>query len=203
VTRGGCPANTIAQVTIDAQGLASRYECASWRREIYRRLIAQYHPNLIYVETRSQVWAIRKNGHNYGPGTAEHRKLWSQGWDPTLRALTAGPGKVIVAKITPTMPFHVPACLSTHTEGTKACDARLSPKSLEVRYNRIIAGLPKRYPGVTVVDPTPIICPHRKCPAMLHGQIVHRDTNHISASYSRTVAKHWEAMLVRAGVRFP
>lgn len=202
VTRGGCPANTIDQVQLHPNGGRQRYECSRWRTQIYERLVKEYDPDLIYVETRSHVWAIRSLNRTILPFHPGHLKLWSDGWGPTLRALTAGTGKVVVAKITPTLPFHVPACLAAHPRGTKACDARLSANRDELAYNRVIAGLPRRFRRVSVVDPTPIICPGGYCPAFLHGQVVHRDDNHVSATFSRTVASRWEAMLTRAGVSF-
>jgi hypothetical protein len=202
VTRGGCPANTINQVQLHPSGGRQRYACSGWRKQIYKRLIKQYDPDLIYVETRSHVWAIRSQNRTVLPFHPGHLKLWSDGWGPTLRALTAGKGRVVVAEITPTLPFHVPACLAAHPRGTRACDARLSATRDELPYNRVIAGLPRRFPGVSVVDPTPIICPGGLCPAFLDGQVVHRDDNHVSATFSRTVADRWEAMLARAGVSF-
>ena len=62
-------------------------------------------------------------------------------------------------------------------------------------------GWPDRFPGVAVVDPTPLVCPDEVCPAMIGDVIVHRDDDHVTATFARSVATEFEAMLLRAGVR--
>ena len=66
----------------------------------------------------------------------------------------------------------------------------------------MIAGLPKRFPGVTVVDPTPIVCPDKVCKAVIDDVVVHRDDDHLSATFARDSAAKFETMLYKAGVRF-
>jgi peptidoglycan/LPS O-acetylase OafA/YrhL len=204
ITRRGCPANRITVVAFDDQGLPhADVPCSLWRDRVYQRTIDRFDPDLVYVETRSHEWTIRDGDRDVDAGDPDHLALWSAGWGPTLDTLTSRGARVVVAKTTPNIPWRVPACLAEHDKDTGACDMPLDQDRAVRPFNRVIAGLPQQHPHVTVVDPTPIICPGGVCPAMIDGLIVHRDDDHISASFARASADPFEAMLERAGVHFP
>jgi hypothetical protein len=102
------------------------------------------------------------------------------------------------------MPFHPPACLVDKGPSRyHECDVKLSVDKEVLPFNRVIRGLPKRVPGVKVVDATPFICPNGTCPAIDGGVVVHRDDDHLSATWARKSAGKFEDMLKRAGVRIP
>ena len=204
VTRRGCPANDITIYSYDDNGLPhADVPCTQWRRRVYQRLIDQFDPDLIYVETRSHEWGIRTGDGDLDAGSADHLAVWAASWIPTLDILTRGTGQVVVARTTPNIDWRVPACLAEHGSGTTECDMPLANDVGVVPYNEVIDGLPKQVPGVTVVDPTPIVCPDEMCPAMIDGVIVHRDDDHVSASFARHVAGQFEAMLRNAGIELP
>jgi len=205
-TRGGCPANWVTTYLYDEQGLSRPdTECDRWRARVYRDLVKRYDPELIYVATRSQVKGLRDGERSVNKNEPDHLRLWAAGWEKTLRTLTAGTGRVVVARLLPTLPWRVPACLATASTATqaRACDSRVSIDRRIPRYNRVIDGLPARHPGVTVVDPTPIVCPKGACPAIENGIVIHRDDNHVSATFARSVAKQFRAMLERSGAFSP
>jgi hypothetical protein len=107
----------------------------------------------------------------------------------------------VVGKTTPTIPFNTPQCLLKEGPSrVHRCDVPLTADSDVVPYNRIIAGLGRRAPRVTVVDATPFICPAGVCPAIMDGVVVHRDDDHLSATFARTVAAQFEALLAASGV---
>ena len=202
VTRRGCPANSITVFALDDQGLPhADVSCTRWRDRVYAHLVQRYDPDLIYVETRSHEWGIRDGARDVEAGTPEQLALWTAGWTKTLDTLQAGHGQVVVGETTPNIRWRVPACLAEHGKGTKACDMPLADDPGVRPFNAVIRALPSRFPGVKVVDATPIICPDGMCPAMLDGQIVHRDDDHLSASFARAAAPAFEAMLLDAGVR--
>ena len=203
VTRRGCPVNDILISSLDDQGLSHADKvCSQWRHRVYKRLIEKYDPNLIYVETRSQDWSIRVGDRDVAKGDPDHLQRWSDAWIPSLKVLTSGTGKVVVGLTTPNMPFRVPACLAAHGKGTTRCDAPLSEDAEVAPYNAAMRRLPDEVPGVTVVDATPIICPGGTCPAMIDGIIVHRDDDHLTATFAHHVAAAFEQMLRDAGVTF-
>ncbi|MDX6670824.1 MAG: hypothetical protein QOI91_1187 [Solirubrobacteraceae bacterium] len=204
LTFRGCPVNRILVNFYDAQGIAHPgTRCYAWRAQAYPRLIARWHPDLVYLQTRSHGLGIQA-GRFVSPGSARYLRLWSSGWLPSLRTLTAGHRQVVVGETSPTMPFKPPACLlSKGPSRVRECDVPLSRDRAVVPFNRVIQGLPRRVPGVTVVSATPFICPDGTCPAILGGMVVHRDDDHLTATFARHSAPQFEDMLRRAGVRLP
>jgi peptidoglycan/LPS O-acetylase OafA/YrhL len=200
-TRGGCAANDVTVDRLaDARDVSgSGTECAAWRHVVYPDLVARFHPDVIFVATRSQPSALVDGGKRIEPFTDEHRRLWSAGWDWTLRTLRSGGARVVVSEIMPTLPQRVPACLADAGKPTTACDFPVSVDKQVGAYNAIIRRH-ARAAHVAVFDPRPIGCPGGICRAMAGSIVVHRDDNHLSATYVRSRAGQFEAALKRAGV---
>jgi hypothetical protein len=206
LTRRGCPANDLTVQTYDDQGIVrTDVPCTIWRDRVYAAMVERYDPDLIYVETRSHDWAFEQVGTDgdermIEPDDADHLDLWADAWDPTLDVLAAGTGRVVVAETLPQMEFRVPACLAEHGAGTDACDMPLSEDPGVVPYNAALRDVVADRDDVTLVDPTPIVCPAGTCPAMIDGRVVHRDDDHISASFAASQAGRFEAMLRDVGI---
>jgi hypothetical protein len=49
--------------------------------------------------------------------------------------------------------------------------------------------------NVTILDLTEVLCPGSSCPVLDKGYIMYRDTNHLSESYSLTLAPLLNAQL--------
>jgi peptidoglycan/LPS O-acetylase OafA/YrhL len=201
-TRGGCAANDVmADRQADARDVTgSGAECAAWRHHVYPDLVTRYAPDVVFVATRSQPQALVDGAKQIKPYTAEHRRLWSAGWDWTLRTLGSGGARVVVSEILPTLPQRVPACLADAGKPTTACDFPVSVDGRVGAYNAIIRRHAHRVARATVFDPTPIGCPGGTCRAMAGDIVVHRDDNHLSATYVRSRAKQFERALAKAGV---
>jgi peptidoglycan/LPS O-acetylase OafA/YrhL len=202
-TRGGCPA---PDVTVDREADArdvsgSGTECTAWRRHVYPDLVRRYDPDVVFVATRSHVSPIVVDGRRVEALSAEHRRRWSAAWDWTVRTLGSGGARVIVSEILPTLPQRIPACLADAGKPTAACDFPVSVDKDVGPYNAIIRGLPRRASRLQVFDPVPIGCPGGICRAMDGDVVVHRDDNHLSATYVRSRAKQLEAALARAGAK--
>ena len=197
-TRGGCPANDVTPYHLDDDGLtAPDDECREWRHVVYRRLIDSYDPDLVLVATRSHVLGVRHDGRDVAPKDAAHVRLWSESWDWTMRTLTSGGAAVVVSEILPTLPERVPACLASHG-ATGRCDFRVAGDRRVPPYNDVVATLSRRFAGVEVIDPVVLVCPEGLCRARDAGVIVHRDDNHISATFARSLANEVERLLARA-----
>lgn len=200
-TRAGCAANdvTVDRPADDLGTTGSGEDCTKWRHRVYPDVVARYHPDLIFVATRSDVSAILDHGKRIDPFTSEHRQLWSAAWGWTLRTLGSGRAHIVVSEILPTLPQRVPACLAAAGHPTPACDFPVSGDTHVGAYNAIVRGLARRAPRVTIFDPTPIGCPGGICHAMSGDIVVHRDDNHLSAAYVRSRADQFGAAMAKAG----
>jgi hypothetical protein len=58
-------------------------------------------------------------------------------------------------------------------------------------------------PGALTMDFTDLYCPNGKCPAMLDGVYVYRDSSHISLLFSEQMAGDWRDRLTQLGVKLP
>jgi peptidoglycan/LPS O-acetylase OafA/YrhL len=198
VARGGCPANDITPFHYDAQGLPSPdEECARWRHAVYPELIDDYDPELIFVATRSHVVGITDGPDPVLPSDPGHADAWARSWDWTLEALGAGGALVVVSTIMPTLPEHVPVCLAEEGLESSSCDfAAADPEAAP--FNRALERITAAH-GATLIDPVGLACPGGACDAVTDGVINHRDDNHLSATYARSLAPGFERLLRRAG----
>jgi peptidoglycan/LPS O-acetylase OafA/YrhL len=200
-TRAGCPAS---DVTPDHQAdvrdiSGSGEECTQWRHHVYPDLVARYDPDVIFLAARSHTTPLVAGGRHLAPFSEPHRRAWSAGWDWTLRTLGGGGARIVVSEILPTLPERVPACLADAGKPTPDCDFPVRSDHEVTAYNAIVRGLARRAPRVGIFDPAPIGCPAGTCHAMAGDVIVHRDDNHLSATYVRSRAAQFEAALARAG----
>jgi hypothetical protein len=186
--------------TSDSGRVETDEACTAWRHRVFPQIIEQYHPDVVFVATRSQVRGLIAGGRRVSPGNPVHLEHWVAGWDWTLRTLQVSGAQVLVSRILPSLPMRVPACLISHGRGTPRCDFPVAGDTGSVPYNAAIDDLAGTHPGVQVVDPTPIGCPDGTCPAMIGDIIVHRDDNHLSATFVRSRASSFDALLRSAGV---
>lgn len=207
-TRRGCPVNDLTLRSFDDQGAPfTDYPCTTWRRTVYERLVERYDPAVIYAQTRSHDWSLldtRDGGEDgtVAPDDPGHREMWTEAWDPSLDLLTAGTGRVVLAETLPEMPFAVPACLAEHGPGDGRCDVPIEADEVVGPYNDAMAAAVAGRDDVTVVDPAEVVCPDGTCPALIDGEIVHRDDDHLTASFAASAADDLEALLRRAGIGF-
>ena len=200
-TRGGCPANDVLTFNRGPDGrIVDEPGCVEWRHQVDRELIARYDPDVVLVVTRSHVRGLVADGHRVGPGDPAHLAEWTAGWGPTLRTLTSGGAKVVVSELLPTLPESVPACLIRHGEGvTDECDFPAAGDATGALYDGALAGAVEDRPGVALVDLPSIPCPAGVCPAVMGGTIVHRDDNHLTATFVRSHAADVGRLLRAAG----
>jgi hypothetical protein len=143
---------------------------------------------------------VDEAGHRLTPRDPEHLRLWQAGWGPTLDLLGAGGARVVVTALLPTLPERVPACLIRHGPGTTdECDFPVAGDAEAARYNAALAAAVAAVPGTALVDLTPLACPGGTCPAEMDGIIVHRDDNHLSATFVRRHADDVARILAGAG----
>ncbi|WP_134774626.1 SGNH hydrolase domain-containing protein [Ornithinimicrobium flavum] len=91
----------------------------------------------------------------------------------------------VLVRDVPRAPFDVPACLSDHPDDVPACAFPRAEglASSGTGHDALAAQLR----SLPVIDLTDAVCPARTCSPIVGGVVVWRDSNHLSATYVRSL----------------
>jgi hypothetical protein len=203
MVKGGCPVADMAE-----QGTArfARYyrECARYREAMLRRIVAM-RPAAVVLSSWDHYMPPDGRAEDWQVSPA----IWERGLRRTYARLSAAGIRTIVLRDVPRTGFDVPACLSrraarlpfagdcTYERATSLSRVAIAAQDAAVR------GLP-----VHVLDMNDRICDVPRCEVVRNGAIVFTDDNHLTASFSRTLApalgeRVAAAMHVGGGARTP
>ena len=181
MVKGGCP-------VADVPGLRRQRhlyeECTRYRDAMLRRIVAM-----------RPYGVILSSWDHYMPANGK-RELWhvtavdwSRGLRRTYARLHAAGIRTVAIRGTPRTWFDVPACLSRRAARlpfARSCDydraTALSADGVRAQ-NAAARGL-----NVSFVDMNDQICATARCSPVKNGTIVFTDDNHLTASFSRSVA---------------
>ena len=183
MVKGGCP---VADMQELASSRFSRYyrECARYREAMLRRIVAMRPAAVVlsswdhYIPTqgRADRWQVTP-------------AMWEAGLRRTYARLAAAGIRTIVIRDVPHTGFDVPACLSRYAARlplARSCaydrTTSLSPVAIAAQ-DRAARGVP-----VSMIDMNDQLCETRRCEVIRNGAIVFTDDNHLTASFSRTLA---------------
>jgi peptidoglycan/LPS O-acetylase OafA/YrhL len=177
LVKPGCP---LATVSIVDPHLGRAYrECDAWRETTLRRLAGEARPRLILISSLNR----------YGLD----RSTLANGWDTTMRRLTALGVPIGYLRDTPLPGRDVPACLSGSLDNWAACgfprDAALQPDPVAAA---IAAGA---WPDTHVVDVNDVLCPATTCPAVISGILLYRDDTHLTNTAAVVLGPRVERIL--------
>jgi peptidoglycan/LPS O-acetylase OafA/YrhL len=202
MVRGGCP---VADLGLDAtlRGGRRDRECARHREATLRRIVAMRPTaailsswdHYIPVEGEPEAWQVSP-------------EAWQRGLRRSYARLSAAGIPVATIRGTPRTWFDVPACLSRRAAGlpfagdcTYERRRALSPVAAAAQ-TRAARGL-----RVRVVDLNDRICATPRCDVQRDGLILFTDDNHLTASFTRSLAPVLGARLASAfgelGARVP
>ena len=183
MVKGGCPVADMPTYTHPRLG---RYytECMRYREAMLQRIIAQ-RPSAIILSS----WDHYIPADGADADWQVTPEVWRDGLHRTYERLTATGIPVVVIRGTPRTWFDAPACLSRRAASlpmAKDCTysraASLSPVALRAQ-NDAALGLPIRF-----VDMNDVICSSARCGVVRNGVVVFTDDNHLTASFSKSVA---------------
>ncbi|WP_271680134.1 acyltransferase family protein [Thermomonas mangrovi] len=131
---------------------------------------------------------------------------WVRGTRSFLSKLQAHVGRLVVIAPPPLMPFHPLECVVVHGElvsGTLRADACSAPLAVarQARVAGLLARASSGLPNVTVVSLDEVVCPRGECGAVVAGNLVYRDRNHLNAAFVRAEWPVLSRRLDLAGVR--
>jgi peptidoglycan/LPS O-acetylase OafA/YrhL len=193
MVKGGCP---VADMSELGSARFTRYyrECARYREAMLRRIVAMRPAAVIlaswdhYIppDGRIEDWQVTP-------------EMWRRGLRRTYERLIAAGIRTIVIRDVPRTGFDVPACLSRRAAAlpfARECvyerRTSLVPRAIAAQ-DAAALGLP-----VQIVDMNDRVCATALCPVVKGGVVVFTDDNHLTASFSRSVAPVLGERIARA-----
>jgi peptidoglycan/LPS O-acetylase OafA/YrhL len=180
LTKSACPP---AEVHRYNAALRREYrECDAWREEVLQRIVQDENPSLI-VTSMLNPYQVMEDGQRLDRKTS-HTAL-EEGYVSTLQKLRRTGAEVVVIKDIPHPHKDVPECVSRSLRRLEDCAI---PRSKAFTYPPINARAAAQVDGVHLIDPTPVLCLEKACPAVIGDALVYRNGAHLTPTYVRTLA---------------
>ncbi len=183
MVKGGCPVADMPELT-HARLKRYYHECTRYREAMIQRIIAM-RPAAVILSS----WDHYMPPDGKGSDWQVSPESWQRGLRRTYTRLTDAGLRVVAIRGTPRTWFDVPACLSRRTARlpfARACEydrtRALSPVAIAAQ-DEAARGLP-----VAFVDMNDVICPTAMCPVARGGMVMFTDDNHLTASFTRSLA---------------
>jgi peptidoglycan/LPS O-acetylase OafA/YrhL len=132
------------------------------------------------------------------------QEQWEAGTARVLGIVAATARNVFVLRATHPLPFDGPNCLSRKDwrrqflPSAEECTASVgSPRESQV--HGWIERAAANYQNVQMLDLNPLICPNGRCEAERDGQVIFRDSQHLSASYVESLADKLASQILAVG----
>lgn len=156
--------------------------CAEWTRNVLRGIEADP-PDLVVVAMSPTYQVSGERGSSQdalGRGLRE----------TIVRASDSGSPVVLIAP-TPVFPGSVPQCLAQHPDDASACQIPLESSVPANQWPDAVAGIE----GAHLLDLNGELCPAGTCLPYSDGILRWMDSNHITATYARTLGATFAAGL--------
>jgi peptidoglycan/LPS O-acetylase OafA/YrhL len=155
--------------------------CEEWRRAAIGD-IEELHPELVIVTSASRHPVA-------GGNMIEDTRVWEQGARDTFAALAKQGANVRFIRDTPYADYDVPGCLAqARWDGHTQCPAPVSATVLSPGIYAAEARAAQDFDNVKVLDLSDRMCGPDRCYLEVGGQLVYRDADHLTASFSRSLA---------------
>lgn len=181
-TKSGCP--WYEQTVWNNRTKAVYAACDEWRNGIIRKLKADP-PDVLVLGSIAHFYQVKRDGTWLTED--ESQPTINGAIAETLRQLRALPSRIVVLHDTPHRGQDVPGCVAKHLREPQFC---AMPRDEAFPANAQDAQIAATVPGVAVADFTEQLCgpAPMSCPVVLQGIVLYRDSNHITATYSRLLA---------------
>ena len=178
LTKSACPP---AEITRYSGSLRREYrECDEWRERAVER-IEQEDPDVIVTGSLT-TYGVMEDGKRLG-GKKSERAL-EEGYVSTLEKLRGTGAKVAVMKDVPHPDKDIPECVSRSLDRLEEC---AFPRDEALDHPPVDDRAADRAEGASLVDPTPVLCPGGRCPAVVGDVLVYRNGSHLTPTYVRTL----------------
>lgn len=155
--------------------------CGEWRRAAFAD-IEELHPELVILSSSSR--------HPGADGImVEDMRVWEQGARDTFAALARQGAKVRFIRDTPFADYDVTGCLAqAEWDGRTQCPAPVSAQALSPGVYAAEERAAQDFGNVKFLDLSDRMCGPDQCSLEAGGQVIYRDGDHMTASYSRSLA---------------
>ena len=194
MVKPACPVADMPEL-VNARLKRAYAECTSWRRRMLRRIVA-LHPSIAILSSYDHYMPPDGNGSEWQVTPAS----WRRGLRRTYSLLSSAGVNTVVIRGTPNPGFDAPACLSRAASSApfkRRCDydraESLHPLAIAAQ-NDAARGLDH----IAFVDVNDRVCPTARCSVVQRGNIVFRDDDHLTATYSLAEAPVLGARIERA-----
>ncbi|MDB5243854.1 MAG: acyltransferase [Spirosoma sp.] len=181
-TKGACP---FATGTVEYNG--KPYDsCTQWVANVTEKLLADKPTAVVTVMSRYRAYqgALLSFEASKPLLASEVAEAWAPLQDAGM--------KVVSVRDLPRPDVVVPDCVAQNSSKLSSCALPRGsvlwgdgPEVLAARADS----------SVTLMDLTPAVCTDDLCPVVIDGILVYRDSNHLTASYARTLNKQIEAVI--------
>lgn len=193
IARSGCPFIK-ARVVIPRDQAAT---CRRWNREMLAWLARHREVATVFLSHRSSAKYVRRRGRsNFATAVRGHMALW--------RVLPATVKNIFVIRDAPRNSTVSADCVRrryARKQPSAVRCARARNKALR-RDPAVTAARRLRSRRVHVLDMTRFFCDSGRCYPVVGGALVHKDTNHITAIYAKTLG-HFMLRMVDEVVKRP
>jgi peptidoglycan/LPS O-acetylase OafA/YrhL len=158
-------------------------ECDEWRQHLLE-MLRKAPPNLVIIGAVNGYQVVGSKGSD------DNFQKMANGFWSVWKDLVDDGIKVLAIKDTPYMPFDVPDCLARRDASVAKCSA---PRALVLKPLDPLATAAARDNVATLVDMNDYICAPRTCEAVVGNILVYQDSNHLTATYTRSLAPMLDA----------
>lgn len=154
-------------------------ECSNWRRNASQQ-VAALRPDIVILGSVQTA--------NFD------RTQWIEGTSRLLKVISGSAGHVYILRGTPHLPFDGPNCLSSKSWlpwlhlRRSTCQAPAFSKSDNDVY-QWLREASSRFDNVSMLDLNDAICPGGQCHAEQDGKVVFRDSQHMTATFAKSLGK--------------
>lgn len=183
ITKSACP---MVDAPLFYPTIGRMYtECAAWR-ESALDVVASLSPDVVVLGST----------HTYGFSAAE----WEEGTRRVVERLHANVDQIYVMRSTPDLPFDGPSCLEPRSSlhdrlntGTSCTGPAYSERSKMVLESIKKAVTPFR--NACIIDLNADVCPEGLCNAIRDGTPVFRDTQHLTATFTKKLSSQLDRQI--------
>jgi hypothetical protein len=180
LTKSACPPAEVQRY--NAALRREYYECDTWRTRVLQRVVQDENPSMV-VTSMLNPYRVMEDGKRLDR-KASHKAL-QEGYISTLEKLRRTGAQVVVIKDIPHPHKDILECASRSLRRLQDCAI---PRSQALNYPPVNARAAAQVENVHLIDPTPVLCLEKVCPAVIGDALVYRNGAHLTPTYVRTLA---------------